>query len=115
MDTIENPPNEDVDDSLPDAFINVVLSFNQHFTGERCNTHTHEKGEYISQLVLECVCSSDPDTNLVMKVLKTKNDPRHFSEKFMFLINRGGEPIVINLVLIGCPTSHSPFSLPLNR
>ena len=34
MDTIENPPAEDGDEQLPDAFLNVILSFNQHFTGE---------------------------------------------------------------------------------
>ena len=41
---------------------------------------------------------ADPETNPVMSVLKTKKDPRHFSEKFMFLINRGG--MVYNYVAL---------------
>jgi hypothetical protein len=83
MDTIEDPPEEDEQDQIPDAFLNIILSFNQHFT--------------------------DPDTNLVMNVLKTKQDPRHFSEKFMFLINRGDDPVALQEPL--CPDSLTKFAL----
>lgn len=83
MDTIESPPEEDTHDQIPDAFLNVILSFNQHFTGEK-DLAPHEVTGFT------VFVSSDPETNLVMSVLKTKKDPRHFSEKFMFLINRGG-------------------------
>lgn len=31
LETIENPPDSDIDDELPDVFLNVLLSFNQHF------------------------------------------------------------------------------------
>ena len=31
---IEDPPSGDTDDQVPDALVNVVLSFNQHFTGQ---------------------------------------------------------------------------------
>ena len=31
---IEDPPSCDTDDQVPDALVNVVLSFNQHFTGQ---------------------------------------------------------------------------------
>ena len=60
----------------------------------------------------------DPETNLVMKVLKTKDDPRHFSEKLMFLINRGGKlheaPSIQNTVSYTAPSlSPSPLPLPL--
>lgn len=93
MDTIESPPEEDTRDQIPDAFLNVILSFNQHFTGEtdleRCSVSPKELGWLSSSI------SSDPETNLVMRVLKTKKDPRHFSEKFMFLINRGGKCITV--------------------
>ena len=34
MDTIESPLREDEEEQIPDAFLNVILSFNQHFTGE---------------------------------------------------------------------------------
>jgi hypothetical protein len=83
MDTIESPPEEDTDDLLPDAFLNVLLAFNQHFT--------------------------DPESNLVMSVLKTKQDPRHFSEKLMFLINRGDDPVALGEPQ--CPDSLTKFAL----
>ena len=35
MDTIESPPEEDEEDQIPDTFLNVILSFNQHFQGEQ--------------------------------------------------------------------------------
>jgi hypothetical protein len=31
LDTIEDPPDSDVEDEIPDVFLNVLLSFNQHF------------------------------------------------------------------------------------
>ena len=67
LDSIENPPSEDYEDQVPDAFLNMVLAFNQHFP--------------------------DPPTNLVMMALKQRPNPRNFSEKLMYLINRGGESI----------------------
>ena len=33
LDTIESPPDTDTEDAIPDAFVNVLLSFNQHFEG----------------------------------------------------------------------------------
>ena len=69
LDTIESPPEEDDEEQLPDAFLNMVLAFNQHFP--------------------------DPASNLVMKALKQRPNPRNFSEKLMFLINRGGTGIFL--------------------
>ena len=83
LDTIESPPEQDTDEQLPDAFLNVLLSFNQHFSGEPSGC-----GRWAGLTV--GVALADPETNPVMNVLKTKKDPRHFSEKLMFLINRGG-------------------------
>ena len=31
LDNIEDPPDSDTEDELPDVFLNVILSFNQHF------------------------------------------------------------------------------------
>ncbi len=42
---------------------------------------------------LEFFChavSADPSTNLVMKAIRKCSNPRNFSEKLMFLVNRGG-------------------------
>jgi hypothetical protein len=33
LDCIESPPEEDEEDQVPDAFLNMILSFNQHFQG----------------------------------------------------------------------------------
>ena len=33
LDCIESPSEEDVEEQVPDAFLNMILSFNQHFTG----------------------------------------------------------------------------------
>ena len=30
---MENPPEEDVEEQIADAFVNIILSFNQHFQG----------------------------------------------------------------------------------
>jgi hypothetical protein len=65
LDTIEDPPDSDVEDEIPDVFLNVLLSFNQHF-------------EY-------------PSTNLVMQALQSSSNPRVFSEKLVLLVNRGGK------------------------
>lgn len=64
LDTIEAPPPQDLEEELPDSFVNMILAFNQHFP--------------------------DPASNLVMKALQQRSNPRNFSEKLMFLINRGG-------------------------
>ena len=34
LDNIEEPPHTDTDDEIPDIFINMLLSFNQHFECE---------------------------------------------------------------------------------
>ena len=70
LDSIESPPSDDYEEQLPDAFLNMVLAFNQHFP--------------------------EPESNLVMKALKQRPNPRNFSEKLMYLINRGGETQVCN-------------------
>ena len=65
MEKIEDPPGEDIEDQLPDSFVNMLLAFNQHFP--------------------------DPASNLVMKALRRNSNPRNLSEKLMYLVNRGGK------------------------
>ncbi|KAL5517361.1 hypothetical protein EMCRGX_G002898 [Ephydatia muelleri] len=67
LDTIEQPPSSDRQELLPDAFMNVVLAYNQHF--------------------------QDPASNIVMSALKTRPNPKSFSEKLMMLVNRGEDPV----------------------
>ena len=64
METIEEPPDEDLEDQLPDSFVNLLLAFNQHFP--------------------------EPESNLVMKALRRNHNPRNLGEKLMYLVNRGG-------------------------
>ena len=33
LETVEDPPMEDEEEQIPDAFLNMILSFNQHFPG----------------------------------------------------------------------------------
>lgn len=67
LDTIEQPPPSDKHEALPDAFMNIILAFNQHF--------------------------QDPASNTVMSALKERPNPKAFSEKLMLLVNRGEDPV----------------------
>ena len=65
LDTIESPPMACLDpDRLTDVLVNLVLSFNLHFN------------KY-----------SD---NIVMSVLAENGTAKTFTEKLIFLVNRGG-------------------------
>lgn len=33
LDLVEEPPDVDTEDQVPDSIVNVILSFNQHFQG----------------------------------------------------------------------------------
>ena len=33
LDLVEEPPEVDTEDQVPDSIVNVILSFNQHFPG----------------------------------------------------------------------------------
>ena len=83
LDTVESPPEEDVEEQISDAFVNIILSFNQHF--------------------------QDPSTNLVMSASKERPNPRNFSEKLMFLVNREEDPVAISEPC--CPNSLTKFLL----
>ena len=110
LETIENPLLEDEEERVPDAFLNMILAFNQHFPGMCVCAHTCAclRGcvTFVIMLLSECEYSvqehivtvgmtvttpfTDPSTNLVMKALRRCSNPRNFSEKLMFLVNRGG-------------------------
>ena len=52
LDCIENPPEEDEEEQVADAFLNMILSFNQHFKGTEgvhaMHVHVHVKENLIS-------------------------------------------------------------------
>nr|XP_006824184.1 PREDICTED: NCK-interacting protein with SH3 domain-like [Saccoglossus kowalevskii] len=64
FDNVESPPPEDIDEQLPELFISLILAFNLHF--------------------------QVPSSNFVMKILAKRKTAKHFSEKIMLLVNRGG-------------------------
>ncbi|XP_019618465.1 PREDICTED: NCK-interacting protein with SH3 domain-like [Branchiostoma belcheri] len=64
---VEEPPEGDIHEQVPDLFLNLILAFNLHF--------------------------SDPKDNLVMKAIASSSNVRTFSEKIMLLVNRGDDPV----------------------
>lgn len=73
MDNIENPPDTDVDDQIPDLFLNFVISFNLQFQ------------EY--------------NDNPVMIALSERNIAKFFTEKLLLLLNREGNLLLLNYSL----------------
>lgn len=62
MDLIENPPDTDLEDQIPDSFTNLILSYNLQF---RDNTE-----------------------NVVLEALKQRSIAKTLTEKILFLVNR---------------------------
>ena len=48
LDLVEEPPEVDTEDQVPDSIVNVILSFNQHFQGMYICTYLH------GGLVVQC-------------------------------------------------------------
>lgn len=63
LDNIEYPPDTDVDEQIPDLFLNLIISFNLQFS------------------------SSD---NVVMAALEQRDVAKTFTEKILLLLNREG-------------------------
>lgn len=61
---IENPPDTDLDDQIPDLFVNLILSYNLQFMASE---------------------------NIVLNALKGRSNAKVFTEKILFLLNREGE------------------------
>ncbi|XP_018043741.1 PREDICTED: NCK-interacting protein with SH3 domain [Atta colombica] len=68
LDLIETPPDTDLEDQIPDLFINLILSYNLQFT-------TSE--------------------NIVLNALRERTIAKTFTEKILFLFNREEDPVRI--------------------
>ncbi|XP_058802067.1 NCK-interacting protein with SH3 domain isoform X2 [Phymastichus coffea] len=68
LDLIENPPDTDLDDQIPDLFVNLILSYNLQFRDSE---------------------------NVVMEALKQRSVAKTFTEKILFLLNREIDPVRI--------------------
>lgn len=65
LDNSEYPPDTDLDEQIPDLFLNLIISFNLQFT--------------------------DENENPVLAALEDKNVAKTFTEKILLLINREGK------------------------
>ncbi|XP_011500220.1 PREDICTED: NCK-interacting protein with SH3 domain isoform X2 [Ceratosolen solmsi marchali] len=68
LDLIENPPDTDLDDQIPDQFVNLILSYNLQFN------------------------ASD---NVILDALGERTVAKIFTEKVLFLLNREIDPVRI--------------------
>ncbi|XP_076242766.1 NCK-interacting protein with SH3 domain [Calliopsis andreniformis] len=68
LDLIENPPDMDLEDQIPDLFVNLILSYNLQFTNSE---------------------------NIVLNALKEKTVAKSFTEKILLLFNREEDPVRI--------------------
>ena len=81
---VEEPPcGKDDEERVVNAFVPMILSFNQHFEDVKMNT--------------------------VMQVLSNKRTSKILSEKLMLLVNRGDDPVNIFGYLDRCPDSLLKF------
>jgi len=64
LDIVETPLVQDETEELPDIFVKLILSFNQHF--------------------------ELPEENIVMKTLAERGTAKTFTEKLLLLFNREG-------------------------
>ncbi|KAF5292273.1 hypothetical protein FQR65_LT11236 [Abscondita terminalis] len=66
---IESPPDTDIEEQIPDLFLNFMLSFNLQFTSE--------------------------NENILLKTLEKRNTAKTFTEKILLLFNREEDPVRI--------------------
>lgn len=64
LDNIEYPPDTDLDEQIPDLFLNLIISFNLQFTEE--------------------------SENPLLAALEERDVAKTFTEKILLLINREG-------------------------
>ncbi|XP_076763836.1 NCK-interacting protein with SH3 domain [Xylocopa sonorina] len=68
LDLIENPPDMDLEDQIPDLFVNLILSYNLQFINSE---------------------------NIVLNALKERTVAKSFTEKILLLFNREEDPVRI--------------------
>uniref|UniRef100_A0A2A4JQU5 SH3 domain-containing protein n=1 Tax=Heliothis virescens TaxID=7102 RepID=A0A2A4JQU5_HELVI len=69
LELIENPPDTDVDEQIPDLFLTLVLAYNLQF--------------------------EEPFDNLLLNALETRDVAKTFCEKALLLLNREEDPVHI--------------------
>ncbi|CAH2073694.1 unnamed protein product, partial [Iphiclides podalirius] len=69
LELIENPPETDVDEQIPDLFLTLLLAYNLQF--------------------------ENPYENLLLNALETQDNAKTFCEKVLLLLNREEDPVHI--------------------
>ncbi|KAI5636319.1 NCK-interacting protein with SH3 domain [Phthorimaea operculella] len=69
LDLIENPPETDVDEQIPDLFLTLLLAYNLQF--------------------------DNPFDNLLLNALENRDNAKTFCEKVLLLLNREEDPVHI--------------------
>lgn len=95
---VEDGLPSDPTEQLPDIFLNLVLSFNLHHTGEQstsagcCQTWLQVTFLLLATLLLRqyFFFHAAPGNNVIMQQLRKKN-VKILSEKVLLLLNRGGK------------------------
>ncbi|XP_063994558.1 NCK-interacting protein with SH3 domain isoform X1 [Diachasmimorpha longicaudata] len=68
LELIEDPPDTDLDDQIPDLFLNLILSYNLQFSNSE---------------------------NILLSSLKTRSNAKTFTQKILLLLNREEDPVRI--------------------
>lgn len=68
LELIENPPETDVDEQIPDLFLTLLLAYNLQY--------------------------DNPYENLLLNALETRDVSKTFCEKVLLLLNREGNKIL---------------------
>ena len=83
LDTIESSATDSSMEDIADGFLNLLLSFNQHFGGKQwLMTHNIDK--------ITFPLLTDAANNLVMNSLMEQPNRKVFGEKLILLVNREG-------------------------
>ena len=83
LDTIESSATDDSMEDIADGFLNLLLSFNQHFGGKQWSIDI-KHGKRFSILI-------DAANSLVMNSLMEQPNRKVFGEKLILLVNREGD------------------------
>lgn len=86
LDTIESSAADSSMEEIADGFLNLLLSFNQHFGGKQLS---------IGLNIYTFPLLTDPANNLVMNSLMKQPNRKVFGEKLILLVNREGTSIRI--------------------
>ncbi|XP_057335726.1 NCK-interacting protein with SH3 domain [Microplitis mediator] len=78
LDGIEDPPDTDLEDQIPDLFTNLILAYNLQFNFNATSNSNANVNE-----------------NIFMMALRERTNAKIFTQKILFLLNREEDPVRI--------------------